>query len=45
MLFRSHVTVTASGVGSTEPAVTGQTENDNRQNRRVTIRVTSVTGR
>ncbi|HUL74656.1 MAG TPA: OmpA family protein [Vicinamibacterales bacterium] len=40
-----HVTVTASGVGSTEPAVTGQTENDNRQNRRVTIRVTALSAR
>jgi OOP family OmpA-OmpF porin len=37
----SHVSVATSGVGSTDPAVSGQTEDDNRQNRRVTIRVTA----
>ncbi|HKW01737.1 MAG TPA: OmpA family protein [Vicinamibacterales bacterium] len=37
----SHVSVQTSGVGSTDPASPGQTENDNRQNRRVTIRVTA----
>lgn len=37
----SHVSVASSGVGSTDPAVAGQTEDDNRQNRRVTIRVTA----
>jgi outer membrane protein OmpA-like peptidoglycan-associated protein len=35
------VSVATSGVGSTDPAVSGQTEDDNRQNRRVTIRVTA----
>ena len=35
----SQVSITTSGVGSTEPAVSGHTEDDNRQNRRVTIRV------
>jgi len=37
----SRVSVATSGVGSTDPAVSGQTEDDNRQNRRVTIRVTA----
>ncbi|MFI5178367.1 MAG: OmpA family protein, partial [Vicinamibacterales bacterium] len=40
-----HLSVTTSGVGSTEPAVTGQTEDDNRQNRRVTIRVAALPAR
>jgi OOP family OmpA-OmpF porin len=41
----SHVIVETSGVGSAEPAVTGQTEDDNRMNRRVTIHVTPLAGR
>jgi OOP family OmpA-OmpF porin len=36
----AHLHFTAAGVGSTAPAVTGQTEADNQKNRRVTIRVT-----
>jgi OOP family OmpA-OmpF porin len=36
----AHLHFTATGVGSTAPAVTGQTEADNQKNRRVTIRVT-----
>jgi outer membrane protein OmpA-like peptidoglycan-associated protein len=35
------VSIATSGVGSTEPAVPGQTEDANRQNRRVTFRVTA----
>jgi OOP family OmpA-OmpF porin len=36
----AHLHFTAAGVGSTVPAVTGQTEADNQKNRRVTMRVT-----
>ena len=41
----AQLNVVTSGVGSTEPAVTGQGEDDNRQNRRVTLRVTAAGGR
>jgi OOP family OmpA-OmpF porin len=40
-----HLTFTTLGVGSRQPAVSGETEADNQRNRRVTVRVGRPTGR
>ena len=40
----ANVTVTTTGVGSKEPAVSGQNEADNQRNRRVTLRVSRLSG-
>ena len=40
----SHLTFTAAGVGSRDPAVPGRTEAENQRNRRVTVRVGQPAG-